>query len=372
MFTRIMSLIVFAPNIYTGGGLVLLQSLVSAARDKQQTLLFADERAMSKLAIPAGVEVRTIGSSVISRIQAEWVIARQIGAGDQVLMLHGLPPLFSCKARVTLFSQNRLLVNRGSLSAYALNTRIRLYLKRVFSFVRRSRVDDYVVQTNTMKSLLQQWHGRPPNVRVLPFFERDARSAGHASVARCKGEKNLDARECTQKKWDYVYVSSVEGHKNHETLIEAWRLLARDQIFPSLALTIGDAAQSLQTQMRQSNAIDSTRIVDVGRMPHSAIMALYQQSSALIFPSLTESFGLPLLEASELGLPILAPELDYVRDVCHPAQTFDPTSAISIARSVRRHMNCIEPLLQVRTADEFLAEVVRASTAADRSAQTAE
>jgi hypothetical protein len=45
---------------------------------------------------------------------------------------------------------------------------------------------------------------------------------------------------------------------------------------------------------------------------------------------------MPLIEASQAGLPVLASELDYVRDVIDPEQSFDPESAISIARAVKR------------------------------------
>ncbi|MDA9221646.1 glycosyltransferase, partial [Methylophilaceae bacterium] len=73
-----------------------------------------------------------------------------------------------------------------------------------------------------------------------------------------------------------------------------------------------------------------------GYLIHSEIIKLYNQSNALIYPSLLESFGLPLVEASQLNLPILASELDYVRDVIDPIEVFDPTSPISISRAVKR------------------------------------
>ncbi len=58
--------------------------------------------------------------------------------------------------------------------------------------------------------------------------------------------------------------------------------------------------------------------------------------TALIFPSKTESLGLPLIEAASAGLPIIASELDFVRDVCVPNETFDPYSSTSISRAVKR------------------------------------
>ena len=82
----------------------------------------------------------------------------------------------------------------------------------------------------------------------------------------------------------------------------------------------------------------------------------------MIFPSTSESFGLPLIEATHAGLPILASELDYVRDVCSPVQTFDPTSPVSIARAVKRFLAAPEPALQLRSPQEFWRELLGATS----------
>jgi glycosyltransferase involved in cell wall biosynthesis len=87
------------------------------------------------------------------------------------------------------------------------------------------------------------------------------------------------------------------------------------------------------------------------------IDAAYRQSGALIFPSLTESFGLPLIEARGRDLPILAGELDYVRDVCVPVETFDPRSPRSIARAVKRHLGYASQPLDPMSATRFWTEL---------------
>lgn len=87
-------------------------------------------------------------------------------------------------------------------------------------------------------------------------------------------------------------------------------------------------------------------------------MAVYSCARALIFPSFAESFGLPLLKAQSVGLPILAPELDYVRDVCEPVETFDPQSARSIARAVSRFVGQRDDRVALLTANVF-AEKLR-------------
>ena len=67
-----------------------------------------------------------------------------------------------------------------------------------------------------------------------------------------------------------------------------------------------------------------------------------------------------LLEARALGVPVLAPERDYVRDVCEPRQTFDPASPRSIADAVRRFLSPgfrrELPVLSAREGARMLAE----------------
>jgi glycosyltransferase involved in cell wall biosynthesis len=72
-------------------------------------------------------------------------------------------------------------------------------------------------------------------------------------------------------------------------------------------------------------------------------------SQAVIFPSFCESLGLPLLEARENAVPVIACERDYVREILNPVETFDPESPLSIARAVQRFLGVDEsPLALVK------------------------
>jgi len=164
----------------------------------------------------------------------------------------------------------------------------------------------------------------------------------------------------SSSQYDFVYVASGDAHKNHGNLLLAWRLLAEAGLKPSLALTV-DALSHLMlaseiTKQRDHHGLN---IVNLGKVASADMPALYKSSSAMIFPSKVESYGLPLIEATQMGLPVLASELDYVRDVIEPVETFDPESPVSIARAVRRFLKNPDPIGPVGTAEEFLAEVLR-------------
>ena len=153
--------------------------------------------------------------------------------------------------------------------------------------------------------------------------------------------------------WDFVYVADGEAHKNHRSLLAAWQLLAQEGLRPSLALTLGSRDKALIRQIEAASVSAGLLITNLGQMPRDDVLALYANASAMIFPSTSESFGLPLVEAAHLGLPIIASELDFVRDVCIPAQTFDPVSPVSVARAVKRFMGRSEAPLMLRTPSEF-------------------
>ena len=87
------------------------------------------------------------------------------------------------------------------------------------------------------------------------------------------------------------------------------------------------------------------------------MLKLYNNSQALVYPSKKESFGLPLIEAQKLGLSIVSSELDYVRDIIDPDQTFDPNSEMSIKRAIKRHLNISENKTKVLDPQSFLKKI---------------
>jgi hypothetical protein len=67
-----------------------------------------------------------------------------------------------------------------------------------------------------------------------------------------------------------------------------------------------------------------------------------------------------LLEARQQGLEIVAAELDYVRDVVSPDQTFDPGSPRSLARAVERSLGIESELLPPIDGSEFIRRLFAA------------
>ncbi|WP_139348102.1 glycosyltransferase [Pseudomonas sp. C9] len=333
-------LFLHAPNVHVGGGLTLLKALYSAP---ELSIYFeqVDTRAIQQLPPSLG-ERHYVRPSLFSRLAAEVRLWRRVAKDDLVLCFHGLVPLFPLKGEVVVFLQNRILLTEDSLQDYPLKTRVRLSVERLMVKRLARRVKRFIVQTPSMAVQAQSFLGPGATVVICPFVV-----ATPASVETLQ-----------DKRFDYVYVASADHHKNHHKLLEAWCLLAQQNVRPRLALTVSHGS-SLAMEIERLKEQWQLNVVNFGHVSPLEVTALYDQSTALIYPSTTESLGLPLIEANERGLPIIAAELDYVRDVVEPVQTFDPDSPVSIARAVKRHLRIVECPQPVHGPEVFLKEVLR-------------
>ena len=341
------NLILYAPNVHTGGGYALLRALLAALPANRPMHSFLDARVVAQRLLPVGADVTWVRPRVLDRLLTERQLRQRCAVGDTVLCFHGLPPLFKLRGHVVVFAQNRLLFDSSSLQGYPTLTRIRLMGERLWTSTMSRNCDKYIVQSKSMAALVQNRLGNRVATSIFPFTPEVT-------------DTLLTATRSCFHKYDFLYVASGEAHKNHENLLLAWRLLAEAGLNPSLALTVDPLSHPKLSQEieRQRNQF-GLNIVSLGKVGSADIPALYKSSSAMIFPSKVESYGLPLIEATRIGLPVLASELDYVRDVIAPAETFDPESPVSIARAVRRFLRNPDPVTPAGTAEEFLAEVLR-------------
>lgn len=331
-------LIIHAPNIHQGGGRTLLLSVLDAVAGLDCIALL--DRRLDLPTAPSHVQVERVAPTLRHRWRAERRLKALAQPTDTVLCFANLPPLLSNQGQVRVFLQNRYLFGQRDLRAFPLATRLRLRMERAW-FKHRLDPDHMVlyVQTPSMATELQRETGI--TARVFPFAPPGA-----------------DRRTGGATEFDFVYVASGEPHKNHLQLVEAWKLLGTQGLFPSLCLTLDPATHPrLVQQIDLATRDHRLQIVNLGALAAGEVTPCYLRSRALIYPSTLESFGLPLIEASGLGLPVVASELDYVRDVVAPAQTFDPGSPVSIARAVKRFLLQREDPPSVFSSEAFVREI---------------
>ncbi|HYA39339.1 MAG TPA: glycosyltransferase [Candidatus Methylomirabilis sp.] len=322
-------LILHATNVHHGGGRILLQAVLRAAANYLPTIAFLDSRLDLPVELQQGVEIRRIAPRITSRLRGEWELARTTRMDDLVLCFGNLPPLFRCRGTVYVLIQNRYAVEPVRLEGLSAWVRLRTWIERLWLQLGATHAHGFVVQTALMERLLRSRLGEQTPIMTAAFAGRP--QAYQRRLAAAPRRESV--------KYDFLYVASGEAHKNHRNLVEAWRLLAAEDLRPVLCLTVSPRHHAALCQwIEQVGTQHRLRIINLGTIPDGEIGALYGQAGALVYPSLFESLGLPLIEARWAGLPILAAELDYVRELIDPEESFDPDSPLSIARAVKRYL----------------------------------
>jgi glycosyltransferase involved in cell wall biosynthesis len=131
-----------------------------------------------------------------------------------------------------------------------------------------------------------------------------------------------------------MYVGRPTPHKNLERLVEAFSIVRVEH--PGLKLVL--AGKEDANYRRLANKIKGTisdSVIFTGFVEDSKLLWLYENCEAYVFPSLSEGFGLPGLEAMLNGAPVVSSSFTCLPEIYgEAAKYFNPTDVESMATSI--------------------------------------
>jgi glycosyltransferase involved in cell wall biosynthesis len=130
-------------------------------------------------------------------------------------------------------------------------------------------------------------------------------------------------------------VSLTNRRKNIRNLLAAFQSYRISGGTLSLALT--GRADLIEQALSSSRLDASSRasVDNLGFVQEGELRWLYENASALVYPSLDEGFGIPLVDAARFGCPVLCSDIPIFHEVMGiHARYFDPLSAESIANAM--------------------------------------
>lgn len=184
------------------------------------------------------------------------------------------------------------------------------------------QADKLVTISQGSRNRLQKVFGRLADEVVFPGIGQQFRVPSAEQVKRVRDRYRLEGPYL-------LAVATLEPRKNLEALLQVLiQLKQGSQVnVPDLALVgqVGWKADRILRTVRDARSA-GIRIVQTGYVSDEDLPALYGASSAFVFPSIYEGFGMPVLEALKCGTYVLASNVPEIREAGGDHATyFDPT-----------------------------------------------
>lgn len=177
------------------------------------------------------------------------------------------------------------------------------------------KADTVIVQTEWMKKSILEMN---PDINIHVI---------RPTIGNINGRYNSDSFN----KSSFFYPAIDAIYKNHKIIYEACDLLFDEKIHNyKVGLTIVN-----------SRELDISNIEFLGVLSREEVFHKYS-SGTLIFPSLIETFGLPLAEAMQVGTLILASDCNYAKEVLNGyenAYFFNPHNPSELANLMKKVIN---------------------------------
>jgi len=224
-----------------------------------------------------------------------------------LLSLGNIGPVLSSNHVLCIHDVNTYLVPESYSPAF------RLYYRTILPILAK-RAARLVTVSKFSARMLDEFGLCPlDKITVIPN--------GHEHVRHWQPDRSAYASSLSNSRPFVFVLGSRALHKNVQILFE----IARELDTLGLDLLVAGAPNRYFSPVEQSAAAPNIRML--GFVTDDDLAAFYRSAFCFAFPSLTEGFGLPALEAMALGCPVIASDCASMPEVCGNSALYaDPKS----------------------------------------------
>jgi glycosyltransferase involved in cell wall biosynthesis len=226
----------------------------------------------------------------------------------------------------------------------------RLYLRLMFRITAKKARSILAISRTTAKDVQRFLAPVTNRIHVVPVIldPRFDLTSGHRAGG-FKKKHLLPAHF-------WLYVANFYPHKNHVRLLYAYAGLKQKGLHPWPLVLRGDAGPDTGSMLVNiQNEIEklglSKDVIWLGRLDYGELPALYASASALVFASLFEGGGIPVIEAMACGCPVAASDIPAVKESAGDAALFfdgKSSTAIENAMADLQHNTVLQQELKAR------------------------
>jgi len=237
-------------------------------------------------------------------------------------------------AKVGLVVHDIFQVTHPQLFTPDLTERFRVWLNQAVDnvdfFIGNSKATrDELIQYIESERPFVKWSGRFESIQLGSVIDNVVSNG----KVRDELKKTFESSDNTST---YLTVGTIEPRKNHKYLIdafdEAWQQCPRCKL--CIVGRIGWFSNGLEKRIR-SHPRYKKRLFMFNDLSDTELDYCYRHTKALVYPSLAEGFGLPIVEALYKGLSVLASDIPIFREVGKDfCAYFDISRPASLAKMI--------------------------------------
>ena len=315
-----------------GGMVVYFDGLLSAMarRDDVDRLVVFVQPWTGELGMPSHPKVELIRCRGLPRQRYGRVLYEQTAFPLAVTRSHAGVLFSTCNTRPLLFRKPNVVV---------LQSIQHLFFPSAFSAVRRSYLNAVVprsLRTADAVIAVSEWE-RNEAIRIFGLDPKRVFTVYHAVSNAVRRHVSSTPAASVAGRPTIVMVSTLYEFKNHKRLIQAFaQVVRRHGIEHELVLAGGSAdvtVDELAAVAERSGVGDRVRLL--GAVPHERVPELIAGADVVAYPSLFETFGLPILEALSYGAVLVTSNTTSMPEVAGGAALLvEPTDVEGIANGL--------------------------------------
>lgn len=325
-----------ATSLIGGGGLTILNQFIEYSDSQHDYYLFINDEIKNVREKENFHVTRVKRQSSFQRIIWDWkglratLKAKDIDP-DAVVSLQNTSVYFPNKPKIVYLHQG-ISLSDMKWSFFSKRERGLAFYKYVYPFfilLHNDKHTRFVVQTNWMKeALVNKFSLRNEATYVLkPEVNLSVKNGHEPKDERIKHRVSL------------FYPATPEPFKDHEVVLRALHELMQHHDISQIGfyLTMAKGESPYLDSLIDALGLASN-VVYLGKLSFSDVQKFYIQTSAMVYPSKIESFGLPLLEAASNGQPIISADTSFSREILerYEGVTFVSDSELFWSKAIQR------------------------------------
>lgn len=262
---------------------------------------------------------------------------------------------FSTSAKKIVLLHHPYLVDESLYQTLPIFAKKIEWLKRLLFSKTVKNVDVIVVQSRYMQECFKKCY--PKEIDKTVVIPNPLSSV----LANIKDVEFTESNNSQNKLFQILYVSRFYPHKNHTFLIHVSDLLEQQGFNHQFLVTVDPKLVGADSFLNKTKS--NPRFNNIGELPQADLEMYYKTCDLFIFPSKSETFGNPIIEAMFFSCPLLLPNLGYASALAQSIAEFYKPDSVA---------NCCEKIIKIATDSTLLSNMRQKSFEAGQAQLTSQ